>query len=86
MWFAERPTESASDVDTAGDTLFVLAGDSDGRGVLDLYSMATGRYLESRLLPGGFRSFALAGDTTYVVDQSGVVPRILALVAREGQP
>lgn len=86
VWFAERPTESASDVDTAGDTLFVLAGDSDGRGVLDLYSMATGRYLESRLLPGRFRSFALAGDTTYVVDQSGVVPRILALVAREGQP
>ena len=83
--FVERPTESAYDVDTAGDTLFVLAGDSDGRGVLDLYLMATGRYVESRLLPSRFRSFALAGDTIYVADRTGVVPRILALVAREGQ-
>lgn len=83
--FVERPTTTAYDVDTAGDTLFVLAGDSDGRGVLDMYSTATGRYLESRLLPGQFRSFALAGDTIYVADRSGVVPSILALVAREGQ-
>ena len=83
--FVERPAESAYDVDTKGDTLFVLTSDSDRRGLLDLYSMATGRYVESRLLPGRFRSFSLAGDTIYVVDQSDVVPRILALVARENE-
>lgn len=77
----ERPTESAYDVDTRGDTLAVLTADSDGQGILDLYSLTTGRYLESQLLPGRFRSFALAGDTIYVVDRSGVLPRILALVS-----
>ena len=77
----ERPTESAYDVDTRGDTLAVLTADSEGQGILDLYSLTNGRYFESRLLPGRFRSFALAGDTMYVVDRSGVLPRILALVS-----
>lgn len=82
---AAPPVDAAYDVDSRGDTLFVLASDSDedGEPVLDLYSLTSGLYLESRRLPGGSSIFALAGDTIFVVDRGGLVPSVLSLVPSE---
>lgn len=73
---------AAHDADTLGDTLFVLASASDGPRVLDLYSLPSGVYVESRSLPGRTASFAMAGDTVFVVDVEGLLPTVSALVPR----
>lgn len=78
--FADRPRRSAYDADVLADTLFVLASsESDGPRVLDLYSLESGLYMESRSLPATVSSFALAGDTVFVVDRGGLLPSIRAL-------
>lgn len=79
---AAPPIDAAYAVDSRGDTLFVLAGDSDGQ-LLDLYSLTSGLYMESRRLPEGSRLFALAGDTVFVVNRGDLLPSILSLVPSE---
>lgn len=79
---AAPPIDAAYAVDSRGDTLFVLASDSDGQ-LLDLYSLTSGLYMESRRLPEGSRLFALAGDTVFVVNRGDLLPSVLSLVPSE---
>lgn len=78
------PAYSGYHLDSRGDTLYVLPGGTSPmrRRVLDLYSISSGSYLESRSLPGYFTRFALAGDTVFVIDRTRMYPYVLALRAR----
>ena len=76
--YSARPTRSAQDMAIRGDTLLVLARNWQ----LDGYRMDTGEYLESTVLPGPIRRFAVAGDTLLVIDAAGMFPAITALLMK----
>lgn len=76
-----EPSYSGYHLDSRGDTLYVLPGGTSPvrRRVLDLYSIKSGEYLVSRPLPGYYTRFALAGDTVFVIDRTGMFPHVLSL-------
>ena len=69
----------AQDLATRADTLYVLVQNQ----VLDRYSVSTGEYLESIVLPGPIIRMAMTGDTLLVIDATELFPSISALRQKE---
>ncbi len=76
-----RPERVARDVAIRGDTVFVLAGNY---WEMDRYESATGRYLDSVLLPVPLSRFALARDGLVGIVAGGMYPQVIALRAKSG--
>lgn len=79
-----RPKYSGYRLSVRADTMFVLPGGTTPARlrVLDKYSLSTGRYAASQMLPGTASDFAVAGDDKmYLVtmDQSGLFPMLLSV-------
>ena len=83
--FATRPTTAAYDLAVASDTLYALSHDDDG-GLLDMYTVADGRYVQSLRLPLVAHLVAVKGDTLYLVSRSGLLPTLIALKRRSTPP
>lgn len=82
-----RPRYSGYALSVREDTMFVLPGGTTParRRVLDKYSLTTGRYLASQMLPGTATKFAVAGNGKVflaAMDQSGLFPVLLSLRLR----
>ena len=69
----------AQELATQADILYVLVQNQ----VLDRYSLSTGEYLESIVLPGPIIRMAMTGDTLLVIDATGLFPSISALRQKE---
>lgn len=74
-----RPQRAARDLAIDGDTLHVLVG---GR-LLDRYSMTTGEYWGTVILPGRTTSIATSDSSLLVIEHSGIVPVLISLRAKE---
>ena len=70
---------TAQDLATRADTLYVLVRNQ----VLDRYSVSTGEYLESIILPAPIIRMAMTGDTLLVINATGLFPSISALRQKE---
>lgn len=70
---------TAQDLATRADTLYVLIRNR----MLDRYSVTTGEYLESIVLPSPVVRMAMTGDTLLVIDGAGLFPSISALRQKE---
>lgn len=80
-----RPLVAAYDIDTQADTLYVLSRGSAPSGrIMDKYSIGSGAYLHSHLLPDGSTSLAVHDSTVFIIDHhQGLYSRITALQTRK---
>lgn len=79
-----RPQYSGYALSVREDTMFVLPGGAtpNRRRVLDKYSLPTGRYLHSQMLPGTAMTFAVAENNRVflaTMDQTGLFPLLVSL-------